>query len=122
MGAGANGTDEIHAISYDISGNIVVGGFTDGSLVEPSIGLNDVFIAMLTDTGVLNSGFETGGIKHFGQTTLSAESVSLQDELYDLIIDSSNRIYGAGSTNGSMDGFNAGEDDAFLITIQPGGA
>ena len=119
LGSGANGTDEIHAISYDNSGNIVVGGFTDGSFVESNNNFYDVFVANISNTGVLNTNFGTGGIRHFGQTTLGADNVSLHDELFDLVIDSSGYIYGAGSTNGSMDGFNAGEDDAFLMTIPP---
>lgn len=121
LGAGANGSDEIHAISYDNSGNIVVGGFTDGSFEETNNNFNDAFIASLTSAGNLNTNLAVNGILHFGQTTLSSERTSDHDELYDLIIDSSGKIYGIGSSNGDMDGFNAGNDDAFLITFSPDG-
>lgn len=117
LGSAADGTDEIHAMSFDTSGNIVVGGFTTGDFEEANNSTDDVFLVSITNTGILNTSFDTNGIMHFGQTRLAPEKVISSDELHDLVMNSAGVIYATGNTEGSMDGFNAGTDDGFLITI-----
>lgn len=101
-------TRQLGTISYDRSegvvvdgaGNIYIGGFTRGSLDGTNAGDWDAFLSRYNADGTLAWTRQLG--------------TSSDDRSFGLAVDGAGNAYISGLTSGSLDGTNAGSDDAFL--------
>lgn len=96
--------ESLQTIDIDDSGNVYIGGFTDGTLQGTSAGQNDAFIAKYDENG------NEIWIQQFG--------TNKDDDLRHIIIsDDGTRIYGTGRTKGNIDGSSAADThgDYYLV-------
>ncbi|MGD9125785.1 MAG: SBBP repeat-containing protein [Planctomycetia bacterium] len=91
----------------DGSGNIYVTGTTQGDLGDTNAGNYDAFVGKYDATGTLL------WIEQFGTSNF--------DSTCGVLTDSSDNIYVAGKTGGSLDGINAGYNDVFINKYSPSG-
>jgi len=106
---GSNGWEGAESASVDVAGNVVVAGFTEGTLSgQTSAGNYDVFVRKLDASG------NEIWTKQFGTNNWeSAESVSA---------DVAGNVVVAGYTDGTLSGqSNAGGMDAFVRKLDPNG-
>lgn len=121
IGAGASGNETVSRMQLDGSGNIFIVGNTRGALDETNAGGDDIFIAKLTSTGALDTGFATTGVLQLGNTTMGA-AANADDVATDIELDNSGNIYVIGHTAGALDETNAGNDDVFILKLTSAGA
>ncbi len=91
--------DETTGIAIDSAGNAYVSGYTQGALSGLSAGGYDAFIAKYDTTGNLT-------FKQFGTAGY--------DSANGIAIDNANNVYVTGSTEGILNGKNAGGGDVFI--------
>jgi hypothetical protein len=104
---GTSGYDTSHGVSVDPSGNVYVGGFTEGSLGGTNAGLQDAFVRKYDGNGnVLWTGQIGTSGGDFGEG---------------LSTDASGNVYISGFTNGSLGGPKAGSYDAFASMFNGAG-
>lgn len=99
-----------YRIALDSSGNIYVGGTTQGNLGGTNPGttnLSDPYLAKFNASGA------NVWVKQFG--------TSGNDDVSGLAIDANNRIFVSGDTTGDMQGTNAGSYDAFIARYDASG-
>lgn len=102
---GSTGSDTPFAIAVDNNDDILLGGYTDGSLAEPqsNAGGDDIWAAKLDSDGNLLN------IVQFG----TAENESVRG----ISVGNSNNIWLTGYTEGSLGNANAGNSDAWLAQL-----
>jgi len=100
-------SDEAHALAVDAGGNILVAGYTEGSLSGASAGGFDAFVRKYDPKGTVL------WTRQFG----TAQS----DEATSLAVDAGGNILVAGLTSGSLSGSSAGKEDAFVRKYDPKG-
>jgi len=118
-GGDASAWDQANAIKIDSLGNVIIAGrFSDGSSVgEAEGGDNDAFVAKFNSSGAVV------WIKQLGSvTTVPGGDTSKADVCLDLALDSSDNIYCAGETIGSLGEANGGSGDAFVMKLSTAGA
>tara|TARA_B100000749_G_scaffold280894_1_gene280458 strand:+ start:5926 stop:9327 length:3402 start_codon:yes stop_codon:yes gene_type:complete len=121
VGAGASDGELINAIAIDPSGNIIIAGYTEGSLGEASAGNHDGFVAKLDSSGALDTSFGGGdGIAQFGSVTIGAGAIG-SDVVSDMALDASGNIFLFGHTFGALGETNAGSYDLFVAKLDSNG-
>ncbi|MEZ6072272.1 MAG: SBBP repeat-containing protein [Pirellulales bacterium] len=88
------------SMSADGLGSVYLAGYTYGDLGASNAGLYDGFLAKYDDNGVLQWSRQFGTVDNDAPTSISTDGLG--------------NIYVAGQTEGSLDGPNAGDFDAFL--------
>lgn len=116
VGAGAGSFDTASAMTIDSSGNLYLAGFTQGAFGETNAGASDALVVKLTSTGVLDTSFSGDGILQLGNTTIGAAAAS-SDVFYAVEVDSSQNLYLAGFTQGSLGEANAGNNDIIAVKV-----
>jgi len=106
---GSDGDDIGNSIAIDNNGNAYVTGFTTGSILGPSYGGYDLFVAAFTPTGTLMRNYQYG-------TTgdESGEAIALVTAATGSV-----SVYVTGSTYGDFGGVNAGLTDLFVMKLDP---
>ena len=104
---GTSSSDYAYGVATDANGHIYVTGYTNGTLEGTNAGGNDAFLRAYDPNG------NTLWTRQFG--------TSGGDYAYGVATDANGHIYVTGYTNGSLDGANAGNDDAFLRAYDPNG-
>ncbi len=105
-----NSDNYAQAVSVDDNSNKYIAGYADGTMgySTTNSGNNDIFLVKYNSLNVVQ------WIKMVGTAS--------NDEATDLVVDSTNDvIYITGSTDGDMDGSNAGGSDVFLIKYDTSG-
>lgn len=103
---GTSGQDEVRGVAIDAAGNVVVAGFTEGSLVGVGAGGRDAFIRKYDPNGVVR------WTRQFG--TVAADTINA------LAVDApSGEIVVGGTTAGSLQGANGGGFDLFVRRLGP---
>jgi hypothetical protein len=97
---GSTSYDGARGLAIDSNNNVYITGDTESSLDGTNAGWEDAFLAKYDSTGTIV------WTRQLGSTS--------EDIAYSLAIDSNNNVYITGHTEGSLDGTNAGSDDAFL--------
>jgi hypothetical protein len=100
---GTVAADQGNAVAVDSTGNIYVAGTTSGALNGPNAGQADAFVRKFLADGTAQ------WTEQFGSS--DTETVRA------VAADHSGNVYVAGSSYGSLDGTNAGSDDAFVRQI-----
>jgi hypothetical protein len=103
---GTPSADQAHAVAIDAVGNVLVGGFTEGSLIGVGVGDRDAFVRKYEPDGTLR------WTKQFGTPqadSIAAVAVDLASG--DLVV--------AGRTSGGLAGPSVGGSDVFLRRIGP---
>jgi hypothetical protein len=103
---GTPSADQAHAVAMDAVGNVLVGGFTEGSLIGVGVGGRDAFVRKYEPDGTVR------WTKQFGTPqadSIAAVAVDLASG--DLVV--------AGSTSGGLSGPSVGGSDVFLRRIGP---
>lgn len=95
------------ALSVDHLGNAYVSGLTNGPLGSPNAGKGDVFVSKYDAQGDLV------WTNQFGTPE--------EDVVINSVVDSSGNIFLTGITGGSLEGSNAGRDDAFISMVGANG-
>ena len=103
---GSAGNDTADAVATDMSGNIAVAGYTDGTLGGAAGTGTQAFVAELDPTG------KQRWLEIIGTAAAHATAVAF---------DQSGNVYVTGSTSGDMWGTNLGGDDVFLAAYDPTG-
>ncbi len=108
---GSAGADFQASLAVDGTGNIYIGGYTEGNIEGTNAGYDDAFVAKLNASG------EVQWVKQLGTTRL--------DRAEALGVDSSGNVYAAGFTIGDIDGdgagTNLGNKDAFIVKYDASG-
>lgn len=91
----------------DVLGNVYVSGYTRGSLAGQSAGLGDAFVIKYDLSGNLQWARQLG--------------TATWDSSYGVSADSLGNVYIAGTTEGNLNGPNAGGNDVFLSKFDPAG-
>ena len=98
---GTSATDQARSLTTDGSGNVIVGGFTEGDLAATNLGNWDMLVAKFDSSGA--------------QLWVQQLGTSERDAAYGVSTDASGSVYVAGSTYGSIDGTTVTPSyDAFL--------
>ncbi len=97
---GSNGHDTGLGVAVDGNGNAYIAGETRGSLNGSNAGGDDVFLAKYDSSGTQQ------WIRQLGS--------SKNDTFPGVAVDAKGNTYITGTTAGSLNGSNAGEDDVFL--------
>jgi hypothetical protein len=106
MGTGQN--DYATGIAVDNSANVVVAGFTFGSLFAANQGGSDLFVAKLNPAT--------------GTTILQIQGGTPDlDEIWGLTTDRNDNIYLAGGTRGNFGFVNQGDFDGFVLSYDSNG-
>lgn len=106
----ANKLTFARSVATDSSGNVFIGGYTNGSLPEnTSTGTNDFFVAKFTSSGTRN------WIRQLGVNTKTTYGMAIAT-------DSSGNIFVGGATDGGLDGNSlTGSADYFLTKYDDSG-
>jgi Beta-propeller repeat len=105
---GVIGNDTAYGVAVDGSGNVDIGGGTEGALSgNTSSGLKDGFIAQYSSSG--------------NQTWVRQFGSSNSDEIKGIAVDASGSIFVAGQTDGNLSGSNFGLGDAFVAKYAASG-
>lgn len=121
IAAGASdSTDRVNAITTDNSGNIYIGGGTQGSLGEPNGGSYDAFIIKYDSSGTFQ------WIKQLGDTAegteIAANASDGQDTVKGITTDNSGNIYLGGYTQDDLGEPNGGAlNDTFIVKYNSSG-
>lgn len=92
--------DAMHGVAYDSSGNIVVAGYTLGTLVEGAPGYGDAFVSKYDYEGA------EIWTRQFG--------TSSEDRADAIAVDAAGNVLVAGHTYGTLEGTRQGRSDAFV--------
>lgn len=103
---GTPSADEARAVAIDAVGNLLVGGFTEGSLVGVGAGGRDAFVRKIEPDGTMR------WTKQFG----TAQSDAVAAVAVDL---ASGDLVVAGSTSGGLSGPSVGSSDVFVRRMGP---
>jgi hypothetical protein len=106
-GVAPAGNDTCRAIAVDSAGNSVCVGFTASSLLGPNAGSTDFFIRKYNPSGATLWSVQSGGAG--------------ADNLYGVVLDSSQNIYVAGSTANSLADTVGGSSDVLVAKYSPTG-
>ncbi len=106
---GVIGNDTAYGVAVDASGNVDIGGSTEGALSgsNASSGLKDGFIAQYSSSGTQNWVSQLGS--------------SNSDEIKGIAVDAGGNIFVAGQTDGNLSGSSAGLGDAFVAKYASSG-
>jgi hypothetical protein len=104
---GTSHKDRCRSVAADGTGGIYISGATGGSLGGPSAGWDDAFLVKYDASGVLQWSRQIG--------------TSSDDYSYSVAADGAGGVYICGTTDGSLGGPNAGDDDAFLVKYDASG-
>lgn len=109
-------TAQLHFGDFDVlttvdiapNGDVIVAGYAGGEIAGPPAGGDDAFAMRFTADGteLWRAAFGTPG----------------RDQAFALAIDDGGVIYLGGTSDGGLVGDAAGEDDAFLIALEPDGS
>lgn len=94
-------------IAVDPEGNVLVAGYTSGTLQGVNAGGTDAFVMKISSTGT------PVWTRQWG--------TSEYDDLNEIVVDKTGAIYVAGYTEGNLEGANAGNGDAFVTKLNPSG-
>ena len=97
---GSTGNDLIYAATTDSAGNLVVAGWTTGSLEGTNAGMDDAFVRWYAPNGTVLRTDQFGAGSY--------------DRIYAATTDSAGNLVVAGLTTSSLESPNAGGDDAFV--------
>ena len=97
---GSTGNDLIYAATTDSAGNLVVAGWTTGSLEGTNAGMDDAFVRWYAHNGTVLRTDQFGAGSY--------------DRIYAATTDSAGNLVVAGLTTSSLESPNAGGDDAFV--------
>ena len=114
------GEERIFSTAVDSSGNVFLGGHTNGSLGEPNAGGSDVLVIKLKPTGELDPEFGNNGYVQLGKIT-AGNKADNSESATGIHIDSSGNIFVGGSTESSLGELNAGGEDVFVLKLTPDG-
>lgn len=104
---GTSQYDDLSALAIDKSGNIFVGGYTEGGLDGTPLGEGDAFVTKLNPGGTI------AWTKQWGTPQF--------DLVAALAVDADGNIYAGGTTDGSIADSNRGSEDVFVSKLQPDG-
>ncbi len=106
---GVIGNDTAYGVTVDGSGNVDIGGATEGTLPgsNTSSGLTDGFVAQYSSSGNL------AWVRQLGSSN--------SDEIKGIAVDASGNIFVAGQTDGNLAGPSAGLTDAFIAKYATNG-
>lgn len=104
---GTSDYERTYGVSADALGNVFVSGYTYGSLGGTNAGNADVFVSKFDQSGTLH------WTKQLGTSTT--------DYGHGVSADGLGNVYITGSTRGSLEGTNAGGDDAFVSKFNGNG-
>jgi hypothetical protein len=104
---GSNAGDWAKSVALDASGNVIVAGYTGGSLAGGNAGLTDAFVRKYDPNGSVL------WTRQFGSIDIDWAS--------GVAVDASGNVLVVGATYGSLAGGNAGEEDAFVRKYDPNG-
>ncbi|MFP4692865.1 MAG: SBBP repeat-containing protein [Halothece sp.] len=105
---GSSGRDFSNSITLDSQGNLYITGHTEGSIAgSPNQGFTDIFVAKYDPNG------EQEWVRQFGSSD--------REESFGIASDSNDNIYLTGTTYGSLEGQNAGENDIWLASFDADG-
>jgi predicted enzyme related to lactoylglutathione lyase len=97
--------DFAKALAVDAEGNIVVAGYTWGSLSGAYAGVSDAFVRKYDPKGAVL------WTRQFGTDSI--------DEATALVVDAGGNIIVMGNTRGSLSGSSAGDYDVFVMIYKP---
>ena len=106
LGAASSGDDLGYTVTFDLNGNIYLGGTTGGSMGEPNGGSNDAFYSKFDSSGNLQF------VKQFG-TSIGAAATGY-DTFLGINVDANGKVYFVGASNGSWGEVSAGAYDIIL--------
>ena len=122
VGAGASSYDISSSIAFDSNENILLGGSTTGTIGETNGALaTDIFVAKITSSGSLDTSFGGDGIIQLGNVTIGSAAIGFE-YIYDLKVDSSNKVLVTGVTQGSIGEASGGSYDALIVRLTTNGA
>lgn len=99
--------DGARALTTDSAGNVIVAGYTKGSLDGDGAGESDVFVRKLTPEGVPLWTHQLG--------------TSVTDSARGVATDAAGNIVVVGRTKGALQGASAGDTDVFVRRLDPDG-
>ncbi len=99
--------DWSYGVAVDAAGNAYISGYTDGNLGGPNAGGTDAFLSKYDADG------NAVWTRQLGTTS--------DDHSHGVALDAAGNAYISGHTWGSLDGLNAGFDDAFLSKYDANG-
>ncbi len=102
---GTTSNDYGTSVAVDSADNAYISGDTYGSLDGTNVGARDVYLAKYNSSG------DWLWTRQFG--------TSAEDYSTSMAVDSAGNAYICGYTEGSLDGNNAGFEDAFLVKYEP---
>ena len=103
-----SGQDEmVGGMAVSSSGNIYIGGSTNGTLGTSNAGGTDVFVAKFNSDGALQ--------------WMSQHGTSAADDCARIALDSDESVYCAGHTFGDASGTNAGNEDLLIVKFDSSG-
>ncbi len=106
---GTNDYDLAYSVAIDSNNNVYITGYTVGNLDgNTNAGDRDAFLAKYDSTG------SKVWTRQLGSTR--------DDQVFGVAIDSNNNVYITGYTYGSLDGSNAGSNDAILVKYDSTGS
>jgi hypothetical protein len=104
---GSKASDQGQAIAVDQRGNVLVTGWTAGSINGENAGDDDVYLAKYDASGNLAWTYQLGS--------------KSSDKSYAVTTDANEDIFLSGSTGGDLDNKNSGASDAFVAKISSSG-
>jgi Beta-propeller repeat len=104
---GTGGDDVARRVTVDAMGNAYAVGFTEGNLFGGLQGIRDAYLTKYDSLG--NAVWS----RQFG--------TAMNEQADGVVVDESGNVYVAGSTNGTLTGYNRGHYDAFLRKYDPSG-
>lgn len=105
---GSAGTDYAESIAVDNSGDVLLAGYTSGSLTGyTNEGLYDLFVIKLDSAGSVSWSQQLGS--------------TANDYVFGVAIDQSNDVFLGGHTFGALDGDNVGGSDLLLVKYNSAG-
>jgi hypothetical protein len=104
---GTSGYDFSSSVSVDASGDVYIGGWTQGDIGGPNAGLYDGFLRKYDALG--------------NQLWTTQLGTIATDTAYSVATDASGNIFVSGKTAGDLGATNAGGDDAFLSKLDSSG-
>lgn len=114
IGAGASGFDDIYSVAFDGAGDVVVAGYTNGSLAEANAGNYDIYVAKWNSAGVFQWASQLGNVTVGG-------AAADDDKPLAMSLDSSDNIFLAGYTGASLAEASGGSYDAIAVKLDAAG-
>lgn len=122
-GTAAIGNDYATGTALLSDGSVIIVGHTSGSLGEANGGSNDLFMAKLTPTGVLDTSFNLAGngILQLGNATMGGGESAGDETVKAVKTDANGNIFVCGYTYGSLGETNGGKADVFVAKFDSSG-